>query len=89
MIPHVTLREPPEVRGVGEVGSDGFLDSSRPRVTRVVNRQELFENLAFVNTLTNLISRRSFLASQIQVSIEGAESLRGELLERIRLVADQ
>jgi hypothetical protein len=88
MAPYVRLVEPPEVRGVYERSSDGLPDSSRPRVVAITNGQQLFQSTEFISAITTLVSRRRFLASQIQATILDAEQLQGELRERVSRASD-
>ena len=82
--PHVSTAVLPEVLDAGEEASDGFLDSSRPRITSVLGRTALLGDPEFLSRLTELVAYRRFLASQIQEQITATRLLRAELLSRVR-----
>ena len=82
MAPYVSVREPPEVLRAGDVVSDGFMDSGRPRVTGVSTTDALLREPEFQSQLTNLVSYRQFLLNQILEQKSATEVLREELLER-------
>ena len=61
-----------------------FLDSSRPRVTTVLTPAALLKGVEFRAQLTNLVSFRQFLLSQVAEQKASSVALRAELLARIR-----
>jgi len=84
MAPFVSVREPPQVLPAGDVVSDGFMDSARPRVTAVSTPAALLRRAEFRTQLTNLVSYRQFLLSQVLAQKGATQALREELLGRSR-----
>ena len=80
MAPFVSVSEPPQVLRAGDAVSDGFTDSSRPRVTAVPTPAALLRGVEFRTQLTNLVSYRQFLVSQIVEQKSATQVLREELL---------
>lgn len=83
MTPYVRLAEPPEAAQALQMSSDGFPDTSRPRVAALLDERALFSRPEFVNALTTLVARRRFLANQIMATIDESEAIRQELLARV------
>lgn len=83
MAPHVLMKEPPEAP-LGQPAADGFVDSSRPRITAVPSRDALLQDRAFRSHLTELVAFRHFLVTLTLAQIRDTEALRDELLGRLR-----
>jgi hypothetical protein len=84
MAPFVSVTEPPQALPTGQVVSDGFVDSSRPRVTAVSTPAALLRGVEFRAQLTNLVSYRHFLLGQIAAQKDATQALREELLRELR-----
>jgi hypothetical protein len=84
MAPFVSVGELDQAVRPGERASDGFRDSSRPRVASVVNPPALLRGVEFRAQLTNLVSYRQFLLSRIIEQKDASEALREELLGHLR-----
>ena len=57
-------------------------DTSRPRVSQVVDTRFVTQDVEFQNAVVTLVSRRRFLIREIERTINAAEDLRSELLAR-------
>lgn len=78
--PYVVASEPPRAP-IGQSASDGFLDSSRPRVTSVPDREALLRDRALRTRVAELVALRRFLVDQIVSQMETTEALRTDLVK--------
>jgi hypothetical protein len=82
MLPYVRLLPLGEAQNPGVESPDGFPDTSRPRVSEVLDTLFVTYDAEFQNAVVTLVARRRFLIREIERTISSAEALRSELSVR-------
>jgi hypothetical protein len=82
LLPYVNLVPLGEAGDSGVKGPDGFPDTSRPRVSDVLDAHFVAQDSEFQNTVVTLVAQRRFLTLEIERTISSAQALRSESLAR-------